>query len=69
MCMEYFEPAGTVKRPKTPSPMAGEGKLCIKENHLAADGDLSVPVSVQRSVWEISGCSQQEYHCMEAVHF
>jgi len=25
--MEYFEPAGTVKRPKTPSPMAGEGKL------------------------------------------
>ena len=34
-----------------------------------ADGDLSVPVSVQRSVWEISGCSQQEYHCMEAVHF
>ena len=27
MCMEYFEPAGTVKRPKTPSPMAGEGKL------------------------------------------
>ena len=27
-----------------------------------------MPVSVQRSVWEISGCSQQEYHCMEAVH-
>jgi len=25
--MEYFEPEGTVKRPKTPSPMAGEGKL------------------------------------------
>jgi len=25
--MEYFEPAGTVKRPKTPSLMAGEGKL------------------------------------------
>lgn len=27
MCMEYFEPAGAVKRPKTPSLMAGEGKL------------------------------------------
>jgi hypothetical protein len=25
--MEYFEPAGAVKRPKTPSLMAGEGKL------------------------------------------
>jgi len=24
--MEYFEPAGTVKRPETPSPMAGEEK-------------------------------------------
>ena len=68
MCMEYFEPAGTVKRPK-PRPQWLEREIMNKENHLAADGDLSVPVSVQRSVWEISGCSQQEYHCMEVVHF
>jgi len=26
MCVEYFEPAGTVKKPKNPSPMAGEEK-------------------------------------------
>ena len=50
-------------------PMAGEEKSCIKENHLAADGDSSVPVSVQQLEWGISGCFQPGYHYMEAVHF